>query len=159
MTDQKNTPKQPVAKASMLIRKPAADVFEAFVDPPITSKFWYSRGSDRLDAGRDVTWYWAHYDVSATVTPLTVKKYESIVWSWPAQGNINTNVTVTLSPRGENATFVLVEEKGWDANAEGIREILVGQTEGWSFVLAGLKAWLEHGIQLNLVADHNPKEK
>jgi len=142
----------------MLIRKPAAGVFEAFVEPGITSRFWFTRASDRLDAGRDVTWYWAHYDVSATITPLTLKKYESIAWSWPAQGNINTNVTVTLSPRGENATFVLVEEKGWDAKADGINEILVGQTEGWSFVLAGLKAWLEHGIELNLVADHNPKE-
>jgi uncharacterized protein YndB with AHSA1/START domain len=30
----------PVAKAAMLIRRPVADVFEAFVDPAITSKFW-----------------------------------------------------------------------------------------------------------------------
>lgn len=27
---------------------------------------------------------------------------------------------------------------------------------GFTFVLAGLKAFLEHGIVLNLVADHNP---
>jgi len=26
----------------------------------------------------------------------------------------------------------------------------------FSLVLAGLKAWLEHGIELNLVADHAP---
>ncbi len=28
---------------------------------------------------------------------------------------------------------------------------------GYSFVLAGLKAWLEHGIQLNLVRNHFPE--
>ena len=28
---------------------------------------------------------------------------------------------------------------------------------GFSLVLAALKAWLEHGIALNLVADRNPE--
>ena len=31
-------------------------------------------------------------------------------------------------------------------------------TEGFTLVLAGLKAFLEHNIQLNLVADRFPKE-
>jgi uncharacterized protein (DUF2249 family) len=29
-------------------------------------------------------------------------------------------------------------------------------TGGFSFVLAGVKAFLEHGIELNLIADHAP---
>ncbi len=29
----------------MLIRKPVAEVFEAFVNPDITSKFWFTKGS------------------------------------------------------------------------------------------------------------------
>ena len=39
------------AKAEMLIRKPVAEVFEAFVDPAITSRFWFTRGSGRLEPG------------------------------------------------------------------------------------------------------------
>ena len=39
----------PIAKAEMLIRKPVAEVFEAFVDPEITRKFWFS---GRLEAGK-----------------------------------------------------------------------------------------------------------
>lgn len=35
---------QVVAKAEMLIRRPIAEVFEAFVDPAITARFWFSRG-------------------------------------------------------------------------------------------------------------------
>jgi hypothetical protein len=27
---------------------------------------------------------------------------------------------------------------------------------GFSYVLAGLKAYLEHGVQLNLIGDHHP---
>ena len=44
--------KAPVAKAEMLIRKPVAEVFEAFVDPGVTSKFWFTRGSGRLQPGQ-----------------------------------------------------------------------------------------------------------
>ena len=36
---------RPIAKAEMLIRRPVAEVFEAFVDPAITSKFWFSKAA------------------------------------------------------------------------------------------------------------------
>lgn len=35
----------PIAKAEMLIRKPVAEVFEAFVNPEITTKFWFTKSS------------------------------------------------------------------------------------------------------------------
>jgi uncharacterized protein YndB with AHSA1/START domain len=42
----------PAAKTGMLIRKPVADVFEALINPDITTKFWFTKGSSRLDAGK-----------------------------------------------------------------------------------------------------------
>jgi catechol 2,3-dioxygenase-like lactoylglutathione lyase family enzyme len=36
----------------MLIRKPAAEVFEAFVDPDVTTHFWFTKGSGRLEVRR-----------------------------------------------------------------------------------------------------------
>ena len=42
----------PVAKAEMLIRRPVTEVFEAFVNPAITSRFWFTKGSGRLEPGR-----------------------------------------------------------------------------------------------------------
>lgn len=44
-----------IAKAEMLIRGPVAEVFEAFVNPAITSQFWFSKGSGRLVVGQQVT--------------------------------------------------------------------------------------------------------
>jgi uncharacterized protein YndB with AHSA1/START domain len=146
----------PAAKASMLIRKPVAEVFEAFVNPDITSQFWFSRGSGRLDSGKPVTWYWDDYNVSAEVSAHALIKDKLIFFTWPGPGDVVTTVDLTFSPRGNNATFVCAEEKGWDAGDKKLVEIIVGQTEGWALVLAGLKAFLEHGIRLNLVADHNP---
>lgn len=34
---------QPVVKAEMLIRKPVEEVFEAFVDPAVTTRFWFTK--------------------------------------------------------------------------------------------------------------------
>jgi uncharacterized protein YndB with AHSA1/START domain len=56
-----NTSQEPVAKAQMLIRKPVAQVFEALVDPSITSRFWFSKSSGRLEAGKRVRWDWEMY--------------------------------------------------------------------------------------------------
>jgi uncharacterized protein YndB with AHSA1/START domain len=39
----------------MLIRKPVAEVFEAFVDPAITSRFWFNKGSEAWQADQ-VDW-------------------------------------------------------------------------------------------------------
>ena len=46
-----------VAKTEMLIRRPVAEVFEAFVDPAITARFWFSEGSGRLRQGSTVRWF------------------------------------------------------------------------------------------------------
>ena len=48
----------PVARTGMLIRRPAAEVFEAFVDLAITNRFWFTKGSSRLEVGRQVRWDW-----------------------------------------------------------------------------------------------------
>jgi uncharacterized protein YndB with AHSA1/START domain len=47
-----------VAKAEMLIRSPVSSVFDAFVDPAITSKFWFSQGSAKLEVAKTVRWDW-----------------------------------------------------------------------------------------------------
>jgi len=46
----------PITKTRMLIRKPVVDVFEAFVNPDITTKFWFTKSSGRLEAGKQVQW-------------------------------------------------------------------------------------------------------
>lgn len=52
---------QHLAKTGMLIRKPVPDVFKAFINPAITTKFWFTKSSGRLEAGRQVKWEWEMY--------------------------------------------------------------------------------------------------
>ena len=75
-----------VAKAEMLIRSPVTKVFEAFVDPAITSKFWFSRGSAKLEAGRSVRWEWEMYGFSADATVKALEPNKRILVEWSAYG-------------------------------------------------------------------------
>ena len=72
----------PVAKAEMMIRKPVADVFAAFIDRDITTKFWFTKGSGRLEVGKPVTWYWEMYGVSTSVTATIIEPNRRILIEW-----------------------------------------------------------------------------
>ena len=144
-----------VAKAAMLIRSPVAKVFDAFVDPAITSKFWFSRGSARLDEARTVRWDWEMYGFSAEATVKALEPNKRILVEWSAYG-APTTIEWVFMPRSDETTFVSITNSGFSGSPREIATLAIGSTEGFSFVLAGAKALLEHGIQLNLVRDRFP---
>lgn len=43
-------------EAQMLIRKPVEDVFEAFINPEVTTNFWFTKSTGKLEEGKTVTW-------------------------------------------------------------------------------------------------------
>ncbi len=146
---------QLAAKAEMLIRKPAAEVFEAFADPAITSRFWFTRGSARLKPGERVRWDWEMYDFSMQVDVKAAEPGRRIVVSWRGEGEAPTTIEWVFTPRSDG-TFVSVTNSGFTGTLEEIARQAIGATEGFTFVLAGAKAFLEHGIELNLVRDRHP---
>lgn len=145
----------PVANTGMLIRKPVAEVFEAFVDPAITSRFWFSHGSARLQAGRQVRWDWQMYDVSMQVAVKAVEQDRRILIEW---GNLDAATTVEwqFTARPDHTTFVDITNRGFQGNGDEMVKQALDSTGGFVLVLAGAKAFLEHGIALNLVADRFP---
>jgi uncharacterized protein YndB with AHSA1/START domain len=145
----------PAAKAAMLIRKPVHEVFEAMVNPEITSKFWYSKGKGRLDKDEKVVWMWEFYGVSAEVSVEQVEPERSVTFSWGEEDS-PTNVHITFEPRGDNATFISVEETGFREDMPDLIEKIVGQTDGWALVMAAMKAYLEQGINIKVVEDRHP---
>ena len=145
----------PVAKSEMLIRKPVAEVFEAFVDPAITSRFWFTKGSGRLEAGKEVQWDWEMYNFSVPVRVKEAEQNKRIVVEWDAYEDPST-IEWVFTERPDNTTFVSITNSGFDGAREEVVNKALDSTEGFTFVLAGLKAWLEHGIELNLVRDRFP---
>lgn len=139
----------------MLIRKPVAEVFKAISDPEITSKFWFSRGTASLQKGQEVTWYWDMYGVSANVKVKEIVPNEKILIEW---GDPANSVEFTFIPISEDKTYVMVKNFDFQEDGDQLIEQLKDSMGGFTFLLASMKAWLEHGIQLNLVADKYPPE-
>src|SRR5262245_61575314 len=142
--------KPPVVQAQMLIRKPASAVFQSFVDPSITSKFWFSRGSARLEQGKTVEWFWDMYGVSAQVAVKAIEQDRRILIEWPSR------VEWTFTPHSDGTTMVRISVSGFTGSDDEIVAQAVDSMGGFSLALAAGKASLEQGVELNVVADHNP---
>jgi uncharacterized protein YndB with AHSA1/START domain len=140
----------PIAKAEMLIRKPVEEVFEAFMDPAITSNFWFTKGSGRLETGKRVHWEWEMYGVSVDVDVKEIEENKRILIDFGSM------VEWIFTPRTENETFVTISNTGFTGDGDEIVKQALDSTEGFTIVLCGLKAYLEHSIILNLVADKAP---
>jgi len=145
----------PIAKTEMLIRKPVAEVFEAFVNTAITSKLWFTKGSGRLEPGKQIQWEWEMYDSSAQVNVKAIEPNKQILIEWSAYGT-PTTVEWVFTPRTDNTTFVRITNFGFSGDEDEIVKQAISSTEGFTLVLAGLKALLEHNILLNLVPDRFP---
>lgn len=146
----------PIAKTGMLIRKPVAYVFEAFINPDITTKFWFTKSSGRLEAGKQVQWDWEMYGISIPVTAKAVEPNKRIVIEWPGYGT-PTTVEWIFAPQEDGTTFVSITNAGFTGDGDALVKQATDSTQGFSLVLAGLKALLEHDVRLNLVADRYPK--
>lgn len=161
--NNEKTENTPFVKAEMLIHKPVSDVFEAMVNPDITSKFWFTKSSGRVEPGKTLEWEWGQFGVKDTVDILEVKPEEYISLEWKL-GNLKTLVEMKFESYSDSATIVKVTESGFwekhpsedDQLVEKIN-LMLGQNGGWNLVLSNMKAWLEHKLDLNLIADHNPK--
>ncbi|WP_437962973.1 SRPBCC family protein (plasmid) [Sorangium sp. So ce119] len=145
----------PIVKTGMLIRRPVAEVFEAFIDPEITTKFWFTRGSGRLEAGKQVQWDWEMYGASAPVDVKVVEPCKRIVIEWPGDNGLTT-VEWLFTPREDGSTFVSITNTGFTGDGDSLVRQATDSTQGFSLVLAGLKALLEHDVRLNLVGDRYP---
>jgi uncharacterized protein YndB with AHSA1/START domain len=135
----------------MLIRRPPAEVFRAFADPAVTTRFWFTKSSGPLEPGAKVAWEWEMYGVGTTVAVREIVPGERIVVEWDPDDP--STVEWTFTPVGGDGTYVRIRNYGFGGTPDEVVARVVDSTQGFGFVLAGAKAWLEHGIELNLVAD------
>jgi uncharacterized protein YndB with AHSA1/START domain len=145
----------PVAKAEMLIRKPARECFNAFVDPEVTTKFWFTKSNGKLEPGKQVKWEWEMYGISIPVNVKEVESDKRILIEWES-GKEATTVEWVFTPL-KDGTFVSVTNSGFSGDGDEVVKKALDSQGGFALVLAGAKAVLEHGINLNLIADRYPK--
>jgi uncharacterized protein YndB with AHSA1/START domain len=137
-----------VARAEILIRKPVTEVFRAFTDPEMLTRFWLARASDRLAPEARVHW---DFMVSGASVDVVVKSFESdrrILIDW----SDGTSVEWTFTPRTEG-TIVTVANAGFSGTDEERIATAIEATQGFTLVLCDLKTLLERGESCHIVAD------
>jgi uncharacterized protein YndB with AHSA1/START domain len=135
------------ARAALQIQKPVHEVFEAIVDPAKMSRYFISKSSGRMEEGKRLTWKYPEYDTEFIIQVGKIKRDKYVSWShWDADGREFLN-EINLSPGYGDSTIVKINAKGWENSEAGIKW-LIGNTEGWAYFLACLKAYLEYGINL-----------
>lgn len=143
------------AKAQILVRRPRDDVFNAFIDPAVMSRYWFTRRDAGLREGETVTWFVgdAHGAYEIEVRVKSIRKPSEIVIDW-GEGDRFTTVTWSLDQLAPELTRLKIEERGFIGNPEEILAQALDSTGGFNQVVVALKAFLEHGASINIVADH-----
>ncbi|MEO8721881.1 MAG: SRPBCC family protein [Ginsengibacter sp.] len=143
-------------ETQMLIRKPVSLVFQAFIDPSITTHFWFTKSSGKLETGKTVIWSWEMYGISTQIFVKEIEPNKKIVFEWGMPDK--TTVSFDFNPLSDETTYLIIKNFGFKQTGFELIEKIKDSTGGFTTVLDGLKAYLEHGIQLNLIGDKFPKE-
>ncbi|HVL74858.1 MAG TPA: SRPBCC family protein [Noviherbaspirillum sp.] len=144
----------PIVTAQMLIRKPVEKVFDAFINPAVTTLFWFSKSSGPLEAGREVLWEWEGLGASAVVRVQEIEPCLRILIEWD---DPPCPVEWLFTPYEEQGTLVRISNWGFKGSADEVMTQALDAKGGFTMVLAGAKALLEHGIVLDLVGDQYPE--
>ncbi|MDW3796585.1 SRPBCC domain-containing protein [Staphylococcus saprophyticus] len=123
----------------MQVDVPRETVFEAFVDPEKIGGFWFSSSSERWEQGKTITLRYEEYDAELNINIERVEDNQLIAFTWCAHP-----VTIQFE-ESEAGTVVTTTEKDFDT--QYVKQLL-GQKEGWVYMLSCLKVYLEHGVTI-----------
>ncbi|MEP7143454.1 MAG: SRPBCC domain-containing protein [Ferruginibacter sp.] len=120
----------------------------------MTTNFWFTKSSGKLATGKTIFWEWEMYHVSTKVFVKEIVPNKKISIEW---GNPVTTVDFDFDPTGDDTMYVVIKNYGIDLKKDELIKAVMDNTGGFTTVVDGLKAYLEHNINLNLITDKSPK--
>ena len=136
-------------QVSLKIRKPAAQVFDAVVDPKKLSGYFVQSASGPLVAGSTVMWKFLEVADPFPVVAREVVQDQRIVLEWPsAAGGGDNRVEMNFKPIDADNTLVQISESGWPDTRQAGLTASQGNAGGWMHMMACMKGYLEYGINL-----------
>lgn len=123
----------------MQVNVPKENVFEAFVNPNKIGGFWFSSSSERWEQGKTITLCYEEYNAELEVQIGSIEDNKSIEFIWG-----NHPVTIEFEGIGESTVVTTIEK---DFDTQDVEQLL-GQKEGWVYMLSCLKAYLEHNVSI-----------
>lgn len=121
-------------------------MFEAIVDPVKIGNFWFSSSSERWEQGKSITLRYDEYEAEGVINVLEAEENKKIVFSWGGESDEETVVTITLKELDNTSTIIEVNESGLNEDDPEIVNKMLGQKEGWVYMLTCLKGYLENGV-------------
>jgi uncharacterized protein YndB with AHSA1/START domain len=135
------------------VNRPCAEVYEAVADPDHLSKYFSTGGATgRLETGAVATWDFHDFPGAFPVRVVEAVPNERIVIRWDGEDTTDPSGTTTTTFEfepvdGGARTLVTITEASWKPTPDGAKQAF-GNCQGWTGMLAALKVWLEHGINL-----------
>lgn len=135
------------------VARSVAEVYEAVADPAQLSRYFTTGGAQgRLEVGADVSWDFADFPGRFPVTVIDADPPRRLVIRWDGESTASaeghTTTTFTFEPlEDDTRTLVTISESSWAPTRDGAKNAF-GNCSGWTEMLAALKAWVEHGINL-----------
>lgn len=135
------------------IGRPCAEVYEAVADPEQLSKYFTTGGArGRLQPRSEVIWDFHDFPGAFPVNVVEADPPRRIVIEWDGEATAGQNGTTRTtfefeSIDGDTRTLVTITESSWQLTQDGAKNAF-GNCAGWTGMLAALKAWIEHGINL-----------
>ena len=80
-----------------------------------------------------------------------IEENKRILIEWDTENP--TTVEWIFTPRSDDTTYLSVINKGFTGDGDEIVRQALESASGFALVLAAAKAYLEHSIALNIVAD------
>lgn len=93
------------------------------------------------------------YNVSTAVKVRDIIPNKKISFTWDEP---ETTVDFEFTVLTDDTTYVVIKNYGFSQTGEDLISAIVNNTGGFTTVLDGLKAYMEYGIELNLVRDKFP---
>jgi uncharacterized protein YndB with AHSA1/START domain len=130
----------------MKISKSVEDVFDAFVNPAQMANYWFT-GTDKWEQGKTITLKYIEYNAQVDIKILELEANKKIVFQWGATEDGNV-ATISLKELDASLTIIEVNETGFKENDDELISKLLGNKEGWVYMLTCLKGYLEYGAIL-----------
>lgn len=116
------------------------------MDPIKIGNYWFTSSSERWAQGKTIILRYEEYNAEGAINIVEIKENKRIHFTWGSETDQETDVTILLREIDSTSTAVEITEAGFSEEDSELVNKLLGQKEGWLFMLCCLKAYLEHGI-------------
>jgi uncharacterized protein YndB with AHSA1/START domain len=138
-----------MVNVELLIRRPAAEAYRAFVEPEVLTKFWLDKSSGPLTPNGKVRWEFLVPGAAATLEVRSMVENQRITTAW----DDDTTIVFSFRELEADLTLVRVTQEGFSGSPEEVVSQALDATQGFTLVLCELKALLEQDVNLNAVRD------